>query len=395
MKRSLLTLERLQLQLASDSAATRDVRSSSTTTTAEGRRAAEAAKEQRLAKLTPYKQAEYRCVECVADLRRALRDVEELEMALGRGNRSCIGFSREDEEAGEAFDAGEDEHAKLLSRRAECQGPSRPTDTALLEHELARSRQLARRAHHRLQHLQREAARLAAAASATAPSVTSAAAVADGGDVSAPPAATEMRDWQRALQHVERAKQWYRHVFDIHVVSSADDPMLQLNRPAQSRQSAGSMTHFGRVSNVAPPSATSALALSSSSEYRRSCERAAASAGSPPLLLQSARDDAVFQEFFSSVQEGDALIDAAIDRLTDGVGRLLDTARGMQDELAVQDTLLEQTGARAEANEAQLLQLNRRLYRAMREMEDSSICMYVVCLLVLLLVVGLLLRVAM
>ncbi|CAC9446419.1 Qb-SNARE protein [Leishmania donovani] len=411
MKRSIRTLEQLQLRLTSD-AATTGGGSSRTGTTVEQRRAAEAAKQKRLATLTPYKQAEYRCVECVAELRQALRDVEEFEVALGRRTSAGVGRSREEEEAGDAVDADDDESTRLLRRQEGRQGPSSSTETALLEQELARSRQQARRAHQRLQQLQREAARLASRAAAKAPAVTSSAAVAPVADASAPSAALEALEWQRALPHVERAKQWYRDVFGIRVVSSLDDPVLQLNRPAQPQQSAGSMAHFGRGANPVPSCVTAAAACSfSSSAQARGSESAAgwvspqegsearaggagASTVSPLLMLQSAREDAEFREFFASVQANDELIDAAMDRISDGVHRLLENARGMQDELAVQEALLQQAEVSAEAAEAQLTQMNRRLRRAIREMEDSSICMYVVCLLVLLLVLGLLLRVA-
>ncbi|KAG5511818.1 hypothetical protein GH5_08131 [Leishmania sp. Ghana 2012 LV757] len=397
MKRSLHTLEQLQMRLAGEAA----TNGGSSGSTVAQRRAAEAAKQQRLKKLTPYKQAEYHCVECVAELRQALHNVEELEDALGRGSSGGVSRSREEEEeARDVADAGDIESMGLLRRREGCRGPARSADTALLEHELARSRQLARRAHHRLQQLQREAARLASEAAAAAPAVASSAAVTDGGDASAPSTAVVALDWQRALQHVERAKQWYRSVFGIRVVSSVDDPVLQLNRPAQPQQSAGSMAHFGRGANAIPSSVTAAVATSSSSARLQRSESAVgndvatATTVAPLLVLRSAREDAEFREFFASVQESDALIDAAMDRLTDGVGRLLENARGMQDELTAQEALLEQTGVRAEANEAQLMQMNRRLHRATREIEDSSVCMYVVCLLLLLLVLGVLLRIA-
>ncbi|CAJ1016982.1 hypothetical protein, conserved [Leishmania lindenbergi] len=408
MKRAIRTLEQIQLRLASDTAtASSGGGGHRTGVTAEQRRAAEAAKQQQLAKLTPYKQAEYCCLECVAELREALRDVEELEDALGRGTSGSVTRSREEKETEDVVGEDDDEHTKLLCRREGRPGSSRSTDTALLEQELARRRQQARRAHQHLQQLQREAARLASTAAATAPAVTSSAAV-----TPTPSAALEALEWQRALPHVERAKRWYREVFRIHVVSSLNDPVLQLNRPAQPQQSTGSMAHFGRGANAVPSSVTAAAVFSppsaqapsggsavgwvspqEGSEARADGGGAAMSAVSPMHVLRSAREDAEFREFFASVQANDALIDAAMDRLSDGVGRLLENALGVRDELAVQEALLQQAEASVEANEAHLMQMNRRLRRAIRDTEDSSICMYVVCLLLLLLVLGLLLHV--
>ncbi|KAK7201453.1 Qb-SNARE protein [Novymonas esmeraldas] len=386
MKRSLRALEELQARLTSDAAAT----------AAEQRRAADTAKQERLAKLPPYKQAEYRCLECVAELRETLRDVEELQRVLGRGNdvSSAADASRE---AADPAD-GDDEHAALLLRSGgQRSRGGRPTDVAVQEQELARSRQQARRAHQRLQQLRREAARLAATAAGGGGEPT--------GDTTTSLSALE---WQRAAQHVERVSQWYRDVFGIRVVSSLGDPALQLNRPAQAQQPAGSMTHLGRGANAVPPAVTlaaaAAAAATSSAAGRpgardgsegRADDAAAAESRVPPMLiLRSAREDDEFREFFDAVQSNDALIDAAVDRLGEGVSRLLDNARGVEGELAVQAALLHTTEVHVEARQAELAGMNRRLRRAIREMEDSSVCMYVLCLLVLLLVLGLLLRVA-
>lgn len=416
MKRSLRTLEQLQQRLDG----TGDGGDGGASAAAQ-RRVAEAAMARRLTKLSPYKQAEYRCIECVAELRQALRDVEELQGATSsssaRASASPPGrsaASREEAEAAEE-DGEHDEHAALLGRRGErrrVEGASR--DAAVLERELARSRQEARRAHQRLQQLQRDAARLAAsaAASASAPSPAAPGAGMHGGHASddlgaAVPAGSDATaasstaalatlEWQRASQHVERAKRWYREVFGIRVVSSLDDPVLRLNRPAQPSQDAGSVAHFGSGANPVPVAVTAAVqdAVTAAEGGTDAWDGAGGAAVPPPMLvLRSAREDAEFAAFFATVQANDELIDAAVDRLTEGVGRLLDNARGMQDELAVQQELLQQTESRVDANAAQLVHMNRRLRRAIRDMEDSSLCVYVVCLLVLLLLLGVLLRI--
>ncbi|KAG5511208.1 hypothetical protein JKF63_07150 [Porcisia hertigi] len=405
MHRAIRKLEQLQVHLTNDAAAQG--------TTVEQRRAAEAAKQQRLAELTPYKQTEYHCLERVAELRQALRDIEELQAALGHGSSGGVSHSREEEEegeerAGDAVNADDDEHAKLLPRHEHHQRPLPSTNTVLLEQELARSRQEARRAYHNLQRLQREAARFASMG----------AGVASVPETSAPSASPEAVEWQRALLHVERAKRWYCDVFGIHVVPSVGDPMLQLTRPAQTQLSAGGMRHFSSGANAVSPCVTAAASAVFSSAPRRPRNgrggsglaspqegdeaRGDGSDGSgrdpstvPPMrMLCNAHEDAEFQEFFATVEENNALMDAAIDRLSDGVGRLLENARGVQDELAVQDALLQQTELGVAAREMQLTQMNRRLRRAILEMDDSSTCMYVTCLFILLLVLGLLLRVA-
>lgn len=414
MKRSLHALETLQASLSSTS-------ENAAGGAAAERQAREAARAQQLSKLSPYRRAEFFCLECVAELRDALRTVEEIQYTLHGTAPSVVPAAREEREAAEE-DAeesdGGDERSELLGGTSRHRGGGgeqrrgarlqrRTGGAAVLEQELLRARQRARRAHQRLQPLQREAARLAKT-DHTAAAVAAAAAASEEGrgaaveaSASSPSAAAlGALEWQRAEKHVEVAKRWYREVFGIHVVSSLGNPAasssMQLNRPAQPQQSAGSMSHFGHGANPLPPGVASSVDRDDGVDAPGS---AGSTGGSGPSLsslqtLRSAREDSEFRDFFASVQANDDLMDAALDRLSEGLSRLLDNARGMQDELAIQAELLQGTETRINENEAALANMNRRLRRAIREMEDSSICVYVVCLMVLLLILGVLLRVA-
>ncbi|KPA83692.1 hypothetical protein ABB37_01948 [Leptomonas pyrrhocoris] len=444
MKRSLRALETLQASLSSTSG---NAPGSNAHSLFEGHRLKEATREHQLAKLSPYKRAEYVCLECVAELRDALRDVEEIQYTLSGDTTSTSGgrygpllptsTSREEREESEGEAAGasdvDDERAQLLGGRSH--PPSRPRrqpparrtgEAALLEQELLRARQHARRAHQRLQQLQREAARLAKSSSSVSGGAADTSV--EAAVPSSSTAALDALDWQRAERHVEVAKLWYRAVFGISVVSSLATPAasssLQLNQPAQPRQSVGSMSYFGSGANPLPSGVVATEreveggnGSGNGATGRHGADREApASTGNwnypsnhdnrdgdggealapPPLQalqLRNAREDAEFQEFFASVQANDELMDAALDRLGGGLARLLDGARGMQDELTVQEHLLQGTSTRIDENEAEIAHMNRRLRRAIQEMNDSSICVYVACLLVLLLVLGVLLRI--
>jgi syntaxin of plants SYP7 len=411
MRRSLHALESLQASLSSGGSSSNRL---------EERRLKEAARVHQLSKLSPYKRAEYVCLECVAELRDALRDVAELQYTLS-GCTGPLPYAPREMQAGEANDANDgtdDERAELLGsgdgggcrRQQRQQRPTRLSgEAALLEQELLRARQRARRAHQQLQQLQRDAARLAQAASTTAAGTTTAKATTTESSPLPSTAVVEMLEWQRAERHVELARQWYRELFGIYTVSSetfsggtagarasgissASSSVLRLNRPAQLHQSAGSMSHMGSGANPLPPGVVTSSGVAPE-------EAADNSTTSPSVLsqlqrLRSAREDAEFREFFASVQANDDLMDAALDRLSDGLARLLDNARGVQDELATQENLLQVTEQRLDTNAADIATLNRRLRRAIRDMNDSSICVYVVCLLVLLLILGVLLRVA-
>lgn len=468
MKRSLRTLETLQAALSStttDEAAG----GSHPRQLLEERRAKEIARAQQLSKLSPYKRAEYLCLECVAELRSALRDIEELQYTLrgvspspssasnGRsrwdsaGTTSCE--AREADGSGDDADAVSDERAQLLghgsgharssnpqrhgSQRQPLHPARRTGEAALLEQELLRARQQARRAHQRLQQLQRDTVRLATSSSPPprfAASSTATVSVAEhaGGQPTSGAAAAESLDWPRAEKHVELAKLWYREVFGIYTVSSAQtsagevttsgvdglsssttpsSSVLQLNRPAQPHQPAGSMAHFGRGANPLPLGVATAAGGGDGNHTNSTTDWASgepssanqdhsedggafdSSTPSQALMLRSARNDAEFQEFFASVQANDDLMDAALDRISEGVARLLDNARGMQDELTIQEELLQGTETRIAENEVALAGMNRRLRRAIRDMHDSSICVYVMCLVLLLLILAVLLRV--
>lgn len=451
MKRSLRTLENLQLSLSS---AGGDAAGGNARSLLEERRLKDAAREHQLAKLSPYKRAEYLCLECVAELRDALRTMEELEYTLtgvaGAPAGQLVSTSREDREAASDDEAAQDERAQLLGGGSGRQRrPARRSgEAAVLQQELLRARQQARRAHQRLQQLQREAARLSTSTggstTAGVPRQPAEVAPSSSADATTSAATFQVLEWQRAERHIELAKQWYRELFGILVVSSqpgssaaaavaggasaTSSTTLQLNRPAQPQQSAGSMSHFGSGANPLPPGVASASGVASQDgsgeqghtggagdvsawtgasayppyENTQGSSAGAANGGeddrdmpsSQARMLRSAREDAEFQEFFASVQANDELMDAALDRLSEGLARLLDNARGMQTELAVQEDLLHGTETRLNENEVAIANMNRRLRRAIRDLNDSSVCVYVICLLALLLILAVLLRIA-
>ncbi|KPI85617.1 putative Qb-SNARE protein [Leptomonas seymouri] len=447
MKRSLRALETLQATLSSTSDSTPGSRARSFL---EERRLKGVVRERQLAKLSHYKRAEYVCLECVAELRDALRDIEELQYTLSGGTSAASSvshrspprsfISREEREGAESPEGAsdcDDERAQLLGgysrppthRR---QHPARRTgEAALLEQELLHARQRARRAHQQLQQLQREAARLAKSSPSVGgdPAGASVGATSGPGEGPASTAALESLDWQRAEKHVELARRWYRETFGVCVVSSVTSPAvtsyLQPDRLAQPQQSVGRTSYFGSGANPLPAGVvpTDGSASQGTSEVEGSGSRGAAerfsaaqnaesergaferkgdhsSSGgggpwAPPsqaLMLRSAREDAEFQEFFASVQVNDELMDATLGRLSEGLARLMDSARTIQDELATQEDLLQGTETRIHENEAQIANMNRRLRRAIRDVNDSSVCVYVMCLMVLLLILGVLLR---
>lgn len=327
------------------------------------RRAALEQQQRKIAQLSPYKQAEYYCLSSVAALRMALRQIEAIEAGENSSRppaptstttptalSSSTGQAAVPRE-GSGFDEDHDDDSTAT---AEQTGLLHGTAAASQQQDLARWRQEARRAYFQLQRHQQDGARLlsrAAPASSGASSVSQQAA-----------ASLQAMDWARVVDHVELAKTWYRRTLSIQVSSSLDAAA-----PGSYRDTtAVGVDVLGHSASLSLPD--------------------------PLTAARSGREDAEFAAFFESVQANDELIDAALDRITTGVGRLFNNAVEVKAELQVQERLLDETGARIDRNDAALQSMNHRLHRAMEELNDSSVCAYVLCLLLLLLLLCVLLR---
>jgi len=100
--------------------------------------------------------------------------------------------------------------------------------------------------------------------------------------------------------------------------------------------------------------------------------------------MVSLRDDEEFQLFFEQTQKNDQLMDQALDRLSVGVQQLHQNAKTINEELKVQKELLEQTEVKVTHVTAELITLNKKLKKTIKEVEKDKICIYVICFLLLL-----------
>ncbi|CCW61088.1 unnamed protein product [Phytomonas sp. EM1] len=304
-------------------------------------------------KLSPFKQAELKCMECVAELRFCLRVCSNLEASSSSSD-------------------------KRSSERA-----------------VAQARLAARRAHQRLRTLHQEVERLHRARSNLNQSSPR--------FLPSPPTTISTRenqreedeeeeDFKKLCDHVERARQWYREEFRIMVVSSAESPRpfsyLRSSSHAADPHSDDDdethpLLHEGRGEDAHPPVRTRENAPLL--ERREEVEK---------RMIRYAREDAEFRTFFESLRQNDALMDQALDRIEASVYRLRDHAMGVSHELDAQQVLLNETEVRVNENERELRSLNRRLQRSISEVKSSTVGSYVFCTLCLLFVLSLLIRVA-
>lgn len=346
-------------------------------------------RERRLARLSPYKQCEFRCLECIQQLREALKECRATEaslQALTGGGQARASASAEDSER----DGGEG------GRRAPLNAFEANT-RAVLQQQLARSRQAARRAHQQLQRLSKEAYGLGCR----------------GGNRPADPsgAAREEADFLLLRDHIENAKRFYREEFHITVIASQDDPLLHGegapllggvdgdDEDEAAGRRAVAASRGRRLQDLFPSRSSSEQSkgrggATGARASREDDSSAAAQEEEEALGYRNAREDAEFQQFFLEVQRNDEVMDQALDRIAAGVHRIRDNALSLQEELSVQSTLLDQTEAKVERNQEDVHRMNRRLRHAIHEVKDSSVCSYVMCLLALLFVLAILIKVA-
>lgn len=306
---------------------------------------------EKLQKLSPYHRVQFQCLEVVGTLRNALRLCAETTQSL-RDEGCAV-----DTASGSV--TASTNHEQLLHR------------------ELLHHRHAARRAHQRLLDLQHEADRHAREAAAAvsalpAPSPTSPRTMAARYE-----GAPYDVEYRQLSEHIDNARQWYRREFQLTVVSSSNDSFLPPHGP-----SVGGPSLWPAAASCPPP--------------QRGQPASDAPSPSPAVdakpSVRYAREEAAYQQFFQEVKEKDDLVDDALDRIADGLHRLRDNAMGIQNELHVQAALLGETRVQLDDNQAGLRQLNRRVYRAIRETETSEMCSYVLCFLCLMLVLSVLVK---
>ncbi|EPY29038.1 syntaxin of plants SYP7 [Strigomonas culicis] len=296
--------------------------------------------EKRIDKLSPYQKVEIRTLLEIAKMRKTLKQIELL-------NRQGASAS------GDGAAVSDQMKYHLESQRVR---------------EVTQLRQFCRRQYRVLQDLQREAEQCFYAELRKAPSAT--AGDADGDDRDA-----EM-DFPTLNTHLENAIQYYRHVFDIAVVTSTGGsvraPMPTLTR--EERRQYWDPQQGG--------------------EETEALLGVRQAGGQQQQDFINAREDQEFEHFFVLTEQKDRLIDEALDRIHVSVLRLKDNAQFISHELDTQAHVLDETEVHIEQTEAHVRQLNKRLDVAIKEIHTSSVCSYVLCLLFLLFVLCLLLRVA-
>jgi hypothetical protein len=99
-------------------------------------------------------------------------------------------------------------------------------------------------------------------------------------------------------------------------------------------------------------------------------------------------EDGEFQQFFANVQQTDRRIDAELDRLLVGVARLQQAGKEMSQELKVQAALLNTAEQKMDDVTSDLQKTNKKLKNAITEVSKDKMCLYIVCALLLLGIIG-------
>ena len=100
--------------------------------------------------------------------------------------------------------------------------------------------------------------------------------------------------------------------------------------------------------------------------------------------MMSLHDDEEFQMFFDQAAKRDEEIDQALDMVSAGVTVLHQQAKQMNTELKVQKELITTAEQKMDNVTDQLVGLNKKLKKTIKEVQKDRLCLYVICCLLLL-----------
>jgi hypothetical protein len=110
--------------------------------------------------------------------------------------------------------------------------------------------------------------------------------------------------------------------------------------------------------------------------------------GNASAPMVSLRDDDEFVQFFQQTQKNDVTIDQALDRIALGVTRLHENATAIKSELAIQNTLLDETENKLDKVHGNLKGVNKKLKDTIKQVDKDRLCLYVFCCIILLGIAG-------
>ena len=103
---------------------------------------------------------------------------------------------------------------------------------------------------------------------------------------------------------------------------------------------------------------------------------------------QNLREDEEFALFFDQIAKQDQRIDQALDRIHAGTLQLKENAMLINRELKVQQVLLDETEEKVTKATERIQSLNKRVRKAVKDVESDRLCMYIICFVLILGLVG-------
>eukprot|EP01064_Diplonema_japonicum_P018639 TRINITY_DN2733_c0_g1_i1.p1 TRINITY_DN2733_c0_g1~~TRINITY_DN2733_c0_g1_i1.p1 ORF type:complete len:310 (+),score=77.24 TRINITY_DN2733_c0_g1_i1:80-931(+) len=104
-------------------------------------------------------------------------------------------------------------------------------------------------------------------------------------------------------------------------------------------------------------------------------------------LLDPAEDEE-FQQFYQQTRENDQKIEQGLTNISAGLTRLKQNALNMGDIIEQQNEMLDRINDKADGVTRQIHGLNKKLKKTLKEVEKDKYCMYVICCLLLLGIIG-------
>jgi hypothetical protein len=157
-------------------------------------------------------------------------------------------------------------------------------------------------------------------------------------------------DYEKLVQHVRRTEQLYRGRFGGGGGGGDDDDGDAMNA---GRGGAGVTKLDEEMSSLSTP-------------------------------MVSVAQDEEFQQFFEQTRQNDVKIDQALDHLTVGVTKLHQSAIAINTELKVHQQLMTEMEDKMDNVTGSLVQINKKLKKAIKEVQKDKLCLYLVLCIVLL-----------
>eukprot|EP01060_Flectonema_neradi_P002885 TRINITY_DN11803_c1_g1_i1.p1 TRINITY_DN11803_c1_g1~~TRINITY_DN11803_c1_g1_i1.p1 ORF type:complete len:319 (+),score=74.07 TRINITY_DN11803_c1_g1_i1:108-959(+) len=104
--------------------------------------------------------------------------------------------------------------------------------------------------------------------------------------------------------------------------------------------------------------------------------------------LLDPRDDVEFQQFYQQSKQKDEQMDKMLDQVSYHLGNIKEQAMIASNEIDLHNAMLDNINEKGDKNIVQMRQINKKLKKTLKEVDKDKYCLYVICCLMLLGIIG-------